>query len=128
MRSNPNAEPTSATRSTPNSIAELRAALRGRVIATDDPDYESARLVVNAAVDRRPAMIVRPAHATDVSLAVSLARTHGLELAIRGGGHSLAGHGTSDGGLVLDMSSMRGLHIDPQRQIAWAQAGLTAGD
>ena len=69
----------------------------------------------------------RSRDAADVSLAVSLARANGLELAIRGGGHSLAGHGTSDGGLVLDMSNMRGLHIDPQRRIAWAQAGFTAG-
>jgi FAD binding domain len=127
MRFIPNAEPRSAPRSTPNSIPDLRGAMLGRVIAPDDPDYESARLVVTAAVDRRPALIVRPADAADVSLAVSLARANGLELAIRGGGHSLAGHGTSDGGLVLDMSNMRGLHIDPQRRIGWAQAGLTAG-
>jgi FAD/FMN-containing dehydrogenase len=127
MRSTPNAEPRSTPRATPNSIPDLRGAVLGRVIAPDDPDYESARLVINAAVDRRPALIVRPADAADVSLAVSLARAKGLELAIRGGGHSLAGHGTSDGGLVLDMSNMRGLHIDPQRRIAWAQAGLTAG-
>jgi FAD/FMN-containing dehydrogenase len=127
MRSILNAEPRSAPRSIPNSIPDLRAAMLGRVIAPDDPDYESARLVVSAAVDRRPALIIRPADATDVSLAVSLARANGLELAIRGGGHSLAGHGTSDGGLVLDMSNMRGLHIDPERRIAWAQAGLTAG-
>jgi FAD/FMN-containing dehydrogenase len=127
MHSTPNAQPRPTPRSTPNSIPALRAALHGRVIAPDDPDYESARLVVNPAVDRRPALIVRPADSADVSLAVSLARANGLELAIRGGGHSLAGHGTSDGGLVLDMSNMRGLHIDPQRRIAWAQAGLTAG-
>ncbi len=123
MHSIPNATP----RSLPNSIPELRAALLGRVIAPDDPDYDSARLVVNAAIDRRPALIVRPAGSGDVSHTVSFARANGLELAIRGGGHSLAGHGTSDAGLVLDMSNMRGLHIDPQRRIAWAQAGLTAG-
>jgi FAD/FMN-containing dehydrogenase len=127
MHSIPHDEPRSAPRSTPNSIPELRTALLGRVIAPGDPDYQSARLVVKAAVDRRPALIVRPAGSADVSLAVSLARANGLELAIRGGGHSLAGHGTSHGGLALDMSNMRGLHIDPQRRIAWAQAGLTAG-
>lgn len=128
MRSVPNAELRSAPRSIPNSIPELRGAVLGRVIVPGEPDYESARLVVNAAVDRRPALILRPADSADVSLSVSLAHANGLELAIRGGGHSLAGHGTSDGGLVLDMSNMRGLHIDPQRRIAWAQAGLTAGD
>jgi FAD/FMN-containing dehydrogenase len=114
-------------RSAPASIPEFRTALHGEVVAPDDPEYESARLVVNAAVDRRPAAIVRPADSADVALAVSLARAGGLELAVRGGAHSFAGHGTTDGGLVLDMSNMRALHVDPQRRIAWAQAGLTAG-
>jgi hypothetical protein len=98
------------------------------VIAPDDPGSESARLVVNAAIDRRPALIIRPVDCADVSLAVSAARAHGTELAIRGSGHSFAGHGTSDGGFVLDMSNMRGLHIDPQSRTAWAQAGLTTGE
>ncbi len=127
MRSTHYAEQRPAPRSAPGSIPELRAALLGEVVAPHDPGYESARLVVNAAVDRRPALIVRPADSADVALAVSLARTEELELAVRGGGHSFAGHGTSDGGLVLDMSNMCALHIDPQRRIAWAQAGLTAG-
>jgi FAD/FMN-containing dehydrogenase len=127
MRSTHYAEDRSAPRSTPGSIPELRAALRGELVAPDDPDYESARLVVNAAFDRRPALIVRPGDSADVALAVSLARAQGLELAVRGGGHSFAGHGTTEGGLVLDMSRMRALHIDPQRRIASAEAGLTAG-
>jgi FAD/FMN-containing dehydrogenase len=121
------AAPRPAPQSLPNSTQGLRAALVGQVIAPDDPEYESARLVINAAVDPRPALIIRPADSADVSLAVCVAHAHGLELAIRGGGHSFAGHGTSDGGFVLDMSNMRGLHIDPQRRTAWAQAGLTAG-
>jgi len=127
MRSTHADQQRSAARSAPGSIPELRAAFHGDVVAPHDPEYESARLVVNAAVDRRPALIVRPADSADVALTVSLARTEGLELAVRGGGHSFAGHGTSDGGLVLDMSGMRALHVDPQRRIAWAQAGLTAG-
>ncbi len=127
MHSTYYAEQRSAPRPAAGSIPELRAALLGEVVAPGDPEYESARLVVNAAVDRRPALIVRPADSADVALAVSLARTEGLELAVRGGGHSFAGHGTTDGGLVLDMSNMRALHVDPQRRIAWAQAGLTAG-
>ncbi|MBV8710489.1 MAG: FAD-binding oxidoreductase [Solirubrobacterales bacterium] len=127
MHSIRRAEQRSQPRSLPGSIADLRAALLGRVIAPEDPDYESARLVFNAAVDRRPALVIRPADSADVSLVVSLARTDGVELAVRGGGHSQAGHGTSDGGLVLDMSNLRGLHIDPARRVAWAQAGLTAG-
>jgi FAD/FMN-containing dehydrogenase len=121
------AEQRPARHSLPNSIQGLRAALVGRVIAPDDPEYESARLVVNAAFDRRPALIIRPADSADVSLVVSVARAQRLELAVRGGGHGFAGHGTSDGGFVLDMSDMRGLHIDPQGKAAWAQAGLTAG-
>ncbi|MFL5859910.1 MAG: FAD-binding oxidoreductase [Solirubrobacteraceae bacterium] len=127
MHSTHHAGQRSAPHPAPGSIAELRATLRGEVVAPDDPEYESARLVVNAAVDRRPALIVRAADPGDVARAVSLARTQGLELAVRGGGHSFAGHGTTDGGLLLDMSDMRALHIDPQRRIAWAQAGLTAG-
>jgi FAD/FMN-containing dehydrogenase len=126
MRSTPYTEQRAAPRSAPGSIPELRAALHGEVVAPDDPGYESARLVTNAAVDRRPALIVRPADSADVALAVSLARAKGLELAVRGGGHSFAGHGTNEGGLVLDMSNMCALHVDPQRRIAWAQAGLTA--
>jgi FAD/FMN-containing dehydrogenase len=128
MRSTHHAEQRSALRLTPTSIPELRAALLGEVIEPDDPEYESARLVVNAAVDRRPAVIVRPADSADVALAVSLARADEMELAVRGAGHSFAGHGTTDGGMVLDMSNMRALHVDPQRRIAWAQAGLTAGE
>lgn len=127
MRFMPNVEQRSAPNSPPASITELRAALRGRGIAPDDQEYESARLVTNAAVDRRPALIVRPADSADVALTVELARAQDRELAVRGGGHSLAGHGTSDGGYVLDTSSLRALHVDPQRRIAWAQAGLTAG-
>jgi FAD/FMN-containing dehydrogenase len=127
MRSTHPAEQRSAPRSAPGSISELHGALHGELVAPDDPEYETARLVVDAAVDRRPALIVRPADCADVALAVSFARTERLELAVRGGGHSFAGYGTSDGGLVLDMSKMRALHVDPQRRIAWAQAGLTAG-
>ena len=127
MSSVHHAEQRSAPDSPTRSIRELRAALRGRVIAPGDPDYESTRLVVNAAIDHRPALIIRPVDCADVSLVVSAARAYGIELAIRGSGHSFAGHGSSDGGFVLDMSDMRGLHIDPQRRTAWGQAGLTAG-
>ncbi len=127
IRSTPDAEQRSAHRLAPGSIPELRAAFHGDVVAPHDPGYEAARLVVNAAVDRRPALIVRPADSADVALALSFARTERLELAVRGGGHSFAGHGTTDGGLLVDMANMRALHVDPQRRIAWAEAGLTAG-
>src|SRR4029077_18324486 len=86
------------------------------------------RQVHHANTDRRPALIVRAADATDVARTVALARESGLELSIRGGGHSLAGHGTNEGGIVLDLGAMKGLHIDPDRRLAWAQPGLTAGE
>jgi len=110
------------------SIPRLRAVLNGRVIAPDDAGYDKARTVFYGGIDRRPAVIVRVADATDVSRVVSLARETGLELAVRSGGHSGAGHGVSEGGIVLDLSDMRALHIDAERRTAWAETGLTAGE
>jgi FAD/FMN-containing dehydrogenase len=110
------------------SIPQLRATLNGRVIAPDDARYDEARAVFYGKFDRRPAVIVRVADASDVSRVVDLARQTGLELAIRSGGHSLAGHGVSDGGIVLDLSDMKALEIDAERHTAWAQTGLTAGE
>ena len=110
------------------SIPDLRALLNGRVIALDDARYEQARTIFYGGIDRRPAAIVRPSDAKDISQVVSLAREAGLELAIRSGGHSLAGHSVSDGGIVLDLANMRALHIDAERRTAWAETGLTAGE
>jgi FAD/FMN-containing dehydrogenase len=109
-------------------IAGLHAALKGRVIAPGDAGYDEMRTVFYGGIDRRPAVIVRPADATDVSRVVSLARETGLELAVRSGGHSVAGHSVSAGGIVLDLRDMRALHIDVERRTAWAQTGLTAGE
>lgn len=86
------------------SLPKLRAILNGRVIAPGDDDYDQARTVFYGGFDRRPAVIVRPADASGVSLVVSLARETRVELAVRSGGHSLAGHSVSDGGIVLDLS------------------------
>ena len=110
------------------SISELRALFNGRVIAPDDARYEQARTVFYGGVDRHPAAIVRVADAGDVSRLVSVAREAGLELAIRSGGHSNAGHGTTEGGIVLDLSGMKDLQIDVQSHTAWAESGLTAGE
>jgi FAD/FMN-containing dehydrogenase len=110
------------------SMAELRANLDASVITPDDAGYEQARAVFYRSVDRRPAVIVRPADATDVSRVVSLARETGAELAVRSGGHSLAGHSVSEGGIVLDLSDLRALDIDAQARTAWAQTGLTAAE
>ncbi len=109
-------------------IPQLRAALNGRVITPQDAEYDTARTVFYGGNDRRPAVIIRVADATDVSRVVSLARETGLELAIRSGGHSPAGHSVSEGGIVLDLSDMRALQIDVERRTAWAETGLTAGD
>jgi FAD/FMN-containing dehydrogenase len=109
--------------------AQLVDNLPGRVISPDDPEYDQARTVFYGGFDdRRPAAIVRPKEAADVSRVIAFARDTGLELAVRGGGHSLAGHGVSDGGVVLDLSEMRALEIDADRRTAWAEAGLTAGE
>jgi len=109
-------------------IAHLRATLAGTVIAPGDPDYDQARLVFEGSFDRRPTAIIRPTDAADVARVVNLARENGLELAVRSGGHSYAGHGTSEGGLVLDLRDIRALDIDVERRTAWAGAGLTAGE
>jgi hypothetical protein len=110
------------------SIRQLRASLNGRVIAPGDPSYDEMRTVFLGGIDRRPAVIIRARDANDVSYVVSLARQTGMELAIRSGGHSSAGHSVSDGGIVLDLRDMRALHIDAERRKAWVETGLTAGE
>jgi FAD/FMN-containing dehydrogenase len=110
------------------SIADLRAELDGRVITPEDARYDDARVVFYRSHDRRPALIVRPADAAEVSRVVLLARETGMELAVRGGGHSLAGHSVSEGGIVLDLAEMRALEIDLENRTAWAETGLTAGE
>ncbi|VVB64615.1 D-lactate dehydrogenase (acceptor) [uncultured archaeon] len=125
-----NKQPYQPPKPTPTtlSIPHLRAILKGRVIAPYDAAYDEARAVFYGGIDRRPAVIVRVADETDVSRVVSLARETGLELAVRSGGHSLAGHSTTDGGIVLDLSDMRTLGIDAKRRTAWAQTGLNTGE
>jgi FAD/FMN-containing dehydrogenase len=109
-------------------IREFSSNVRGHLIRPEDDGYDEARTVFYGGIDRRPALIVRVANATDVSRVVGLARESGLELAVRSGGHSVAGHSTTDGGIVLDLSEMKGLEIDVERRTAWAQTGLTAGE
>jgi FAD/FMN-containing dehydrogenase len=107
---------------------QFTADLRGRVIGPDHPDYDEARTVFYARFDRRPELIVRAADAADVARVIALARESGLALAVRSGGHSLAGHGVADGGLVLDLSEMKALDIDHERRTAWAESGVTTGE
>ena len=110
------------------SIPKLRKDFKDRVIAPGDSDYDKARTVFYGGVDRHPAVIIKVADANDVSRVVNLARESGLELAVRSGGHSLVGHSVTEGGIVLDLSNMKGLEIDAASRTAWAETGLTAGE
>jgi FAD/FMN-containing dehydrogenase len=117
-----------ASNPTTLSIPKLRADFNGRVITSDDPGYDEARTVFYGGIDRRPAVIIKPADAAEVSRVITLARETGLEIAVRSGGHSTAGHSVSDGGIVLDLSNMKDLQIDVEGRTAWAETGLTAGE
>src|SRR5438067_8749553 len=94
-------------------IAELAEAVRGDVIGPDDWGYDEARAIWNGAHDRRPALIVRCAGVADVMRAVDFARSEDLAVAVRGGGHSIPGFSSVDGGVVIDLSAMRSVHVDP---------------
>src|ERR671913_1710885 len=106
----------------------LKASLRGELIRPSDENYDEARKVYNAMHDRRPALIVRAAGAADAIAAVRFAGEHDLLLAVRGGGHSIPGFGTCDGGLVLDLRRMRGIRVDPERHTVRAEGGCTWAD
>lgn len=111
-----------------SAIDTLRDSVRGSVVTAESPDYDDARQVYSGTADLRPVVVVRAADAADVQAAVRMARDTGLELAVRAGGHSAAGHGTTEGGIVIDLSALTSLDIDPAAQTASAGAGLTAGD
>ena len=110
------------------SISKLRTDVGGRVIGPEDPEYDEARAVFYGGIDRRPAAIVRVRDDMDVSRVVSLARETGAELAVRSGGHSIPGHGVSEGGIVIDLSDLRAFDIDVEGRTVWVQTGLTAGE
>ncbi|MFZ3355614.1 MAG: FAD-binding protein, partial [Thermoplasmata archaeon] len=109
-------------------IEALKGTVRGEVIAPSDPRYEQARKVYNAMIDKRPALIVRCTGVADVLAAVKAAKAGGLSVAVRGGGHSVPGFGTADGALVVDLSLMRGIRVDPVRKTVRAEGGCTWGD
>ncbi len=109
-------------------LRAFAARLGGELIRPGDAEYDAARAVWNGAYDRRPALVVRAADTIDVIRAVTFARERGLAVAVRSGGHSMAGHGTIDGGLVIDLSTMKGLSVDPERRVARVQPGLTWGE
>src|SRR5260221_7913673 len=105
--------------------AELARAFSGQLLKPGDVGYEEARKVHNGLVDKRPALIARCRGVADVVDAVSLTRKLGLEVAVRGGGHNVAGRATIDGGLMIDLAPMKGIHVDPKSRTARAQGGVT---
>ncbi len=109
-------------------IQALKTAMRGTLIQPGDDGYDVARKVYNAMIDRRPAFVVRPAGVADVITAVNFARDNQLDLSIRGGSHNVAGFGTNDDGLVIDLSPRRGLRVDPAKRTVRAEGGCTWGD
>lgn len=117
-----------ATRPAPTSVADLRGRLKGRVITPDDAGYDAVRTIMMGGTDPRPAVVVRPADDVDVATAIAFAQTTGLPLAVRSGGHSGAGFGTVDDGVVIDVRDLREIVVDPAARTVWAGAGLTAGE
>ena len=111
-----------------STIDAFKAGLRGALLCPNDVGYEEARKVWNGMIDRHPAMIVRCTGVADVLTAVRFARAHNLLVAVRGGGHNVAGHATCDGGLVIDLSPMKGIWVDPARRTVRAQSGVTWGE
>ncbi len=106
---------------------QLAVDLEGQVLTAGDHAYDEARTVFAAHLDRHPALIARVAGPDDISRVIAHARATGSELAVRGGGHSPAGHGVCDGGIVIDLSALRSFELDAAARTAWAGAGLTAG-
>jgi FAD/FMN-containing dehydrogenase len=122
---------TATTREVGRASRKPTAALdgfRGRLIDGDDADYDSARAVWNGAIDRRPRLIARCIGTSDVAAAVRFARDHDLEIAIRGGGHNVAGTAVCDGGIVIDLSAMRAVRTSPGERSVWVQGGALWGD
>jgi len=109
-------------------LAQMSSRLSGRVLLPSDPGFEEAVLFWNGMIVKRPALVVQPLFAGDVSEAVRFAREHGLLLSIKGGGHGLGGTATAEGGLMLDMSRMRQVVVDPDRRLAHVQSGCRLGD
>lgn len=110
------------------SVQKFEAGLRGPLLRPGDAEYDAARRVFNGMILRTPALIVRCAGVADVVRAVNFARDEDLTVAVRGGAHNVAGHATCDGGLVIDLSSLRGVRVDPVRRVAWAEPGCSYAD
>jgi FAD/FMN-containing dehydrogenase len=109
-------------------LAGLRDGFRGRILQPGDEGYDEARTIYNAMVDRRPALVARCAETADVVAAVRYGRAQDLPIAIRCGGHSVAGHSVCDDGLLIDLSLLKGVHVDPSEGVARAGGGVTWGE
>jgi FAD/FMN-containing dehydrogenase len=111
-----------------SAVTALRSRLRGQLLLPGEPGYDDARSLWNAMIDRRPSLVIRCLGVGDVVAAVEFVRQHGLALTIKGGGHNISGLAVADGVVMLDMSLMRGVRVDPSARLAWAQAGCLLGD
>jgi hypothetical protein len=113
---------------TEDAVERLGEVLSGSVLVPGDHGYDEARRIHNGLIDRRPAAIARCVHTADVAEAVNFGRSEGLEISVRGGGHNVAGKAVTNGGLMIDLAPMKGIHVDPARPAARAQAGATVGE
>ncbi|SDE07679.1 FAD-binding oxidoreductase [Limimaricola pyoseonensis] len=109
-------------------LSALDQSLRGSLVRPGEPGYDEARAIWNATIDRRPDLVARCAGPADVIAAVRFAKTHGMVLAVRAGGHNIAGKAVADGGLLIDLSQMRGVRVDPATRRAWVEPGALLGD
>jgi FAD/FMN-containing dehydrogenase len=113
---------------TPEALVALRSALGGQALLPEDPGYDQARTVWNATVDKRPGLVVRCAGVSDVIQAMRFARQHDLLVAVRAGGHNIAGKAVADGALLIDLSQMRSVRVDRAARVAWVEPGATLAD
>jgi FAD/FMN-containing dehydrogenase len=109
-------------------VGRVRRSVAGQVMLPGDDGYDSGRALWNAMVDRRPAVVVRCASSADVAAAIEFSRINDLEVGVRCGGHSVLGISVSDGGLLIDLSGLRAVRVDPDARRAWVQGGALLGD
>lgn len=109
-------------------VSEFGLSLRGALVSPGQPDYDAARSVWNGMIDRRPALIARCLGSADVRASLQFARTHGLLISIKSGGHHIAGNAVADGGLLIDLSQLKSVRINPTERTAWVEAGVTLGE
>ena len=112
----------------PSALQDIRSSLHGEALLAGAPDYDRARSIFNAMIDRRPALIARCADASDVAASVLFARREALAVSVKGGGHNVSGKAVCEGGLMIDLSRMKGCRVDPARRVAHAEPGLTLGE